>query len=57
VYPHDTDMGVATQQYLPDPLAGRRYYAPTARGAERDVQARLAKIRRILGASDEGDRA
>ncbi|WEG10494.1 replication-associated recombination protein A [Microbacterium horticulturae] len=49
VYPHDIDAGVATQQYLPDELRGRRYYEPKALGAERDVQARLEKIRRILG--------
>ncbi|MEQ6898491.1 replication-associated recombination protein A [Microbacterium sp. KR10-403] len=49
VYPHDIEAGVATQQYLPDELRGRRYYEPKALGAERDVQARLEKIRRILG--------
>ncbi len=52
VYPHDAEIGVVAQQYLPDELRGRRYYEPTARGQERDLQARLAKIRRILG-SDE----
>ncbi|NNH04254.1 replication-associated recombination protein A [Microbacterium ulmi] len=51
VYPHDTDIGVATQQYLPDELRGRRYYEPTNHGQERDVQARLEKIRRILDGS------
>ncbi|GAA5208809.1 replication-associated recombination protein A [Microbacterium kyungheense] len=49
VYPHDSDIGIAAQQYLPDELRGRRYYEPKALGAERDVQARLEKIRRILG--------
>ena len=48
VYPHDSDIGIAPQQYLPDELRGRRYYEPKALGAERDVQARLEKIRRIL---------
>ncbi len=48
VYPHDLDVGVATQQYLPDELQGRRYYAPTNRGVERDIAARVEKIRRIL---------
>lgn len=48
VYPHDSEIGIAAQQYLPDELRGRRYYEPKARGAERDVQARLEKIRRIL---------
>jgi putative ATPase len=53
VYPHDTDVGVAPQQYLPDPLVGRRYYEPTNHGLERDVQARLERIRRILGQTDD----
>jgi len=50
VYPHDSGVGVSPQQYLPDDLRGRRYYEPTAHGQERDVQARLEKIRRILNA-------
>lgn len=52
VYPHDTEVGVATQQYLPDPLRGVRYYEPTPRGMERDIRTRLDKIRRILGSDD-----
>ena len=52
VYPHDTEVGVARQQYLPDPLRGVRYYEPTPRGAERDIRTRLDKIRRILGSED-----
>ena len=49
VYPHDLDVGVATQQYLPDELRGRHYYQPTGRGLERDIGARVEKIRKILG--------
>ncbi|MBM7828416.1 MAG: replication-associated recombination protein A [Microbacterium aurum] len=49
VYPHDLEVGVATQQYLPDELRGRRYYEPTGRGLERDISARVEKIRKILG--------
>ncbi|WP_299088397.1 replication-associated recombination protein A [uncultured Microbacterium sp.] len=49
IYPHDLEVGVATQQYLPDELRGRRYYEPTARGVERDISARVEKIRKILG--------
>ncbi|MFT4220379.1 MAG: replication-associated recombination protein A [Microbacterium sp.] len=47
-YPHDSEIGVLAQQYLPDELLGTRYYEPKALGAEREVQARLEKIRRIL---------
>lgn len=47
-YPHDNEVGVVSQQYLPDELVGRRYYEPKNLGAERDVAARLERIRRIL---------
>lgn len=49
VYPHDADYGIVPQQYLPDELDGRRYYEPKALGSERDISARLERIRRILG--------
>jgi putative ATPase len=48
VYPHDNEHGIVPQQYLPDELEGRRYYQPKNLGAERDVSARLERIRRIL---------
>ncbi|MFJ4038822.1 replication-associated recombination protein A [Microbacterium sp. NPDC090007] len=48
MYAHDSEIGIVAQQYLPDELVGRRYYEPTSHGAERDVSARLEKIRRIL---------
>ncbi|MDC5241579.1 hypothetical protein NRA25_18555, partial [Acinetobacter baumannii] len=47
-YPHDSEIGIVAQQYLPDELRGRRYYQPTTHGQERDVAARLEKIRRIV---------
>lgn len=47
VYPHDEPVGVVEQQYLPDPLVGTKYYRPTERGHEREVSARLAKLRAI----------
>lgn len=48
VYAHDEPHGVAAQQYPPDDLVGRDYYRPTEFGAERDVAARLEKLRRII---------
>ncbi|MFT2705985.1 replication-associated recombination protein A [Clavibacter zhangzhiyongii] len=47
-YPHDADIGVVRQQYLPDELVGRTYYSPTQHGHERDLSARLEKLRRIV---------
>ena len=40
--------GVVTQQYPPDGLVGRDYYAPTAHGAERVLAERLPKLRRAV---------
>ncbi|XEO21838.1 replication-associated recombination protein A [Buchananella felis] len=48
LYAHDAPHGVVAQQYLPDELAGARYYEPTTRGREADVAARLPKLREIL---------
>ena len=47
-YSHDSDFGVVEQQYLPDELAGTSYYRPTNNGYERDVAARLDKLRAIV---------
>ncbi|MFC7021771.1 replication-associated recombination protein A [Promicromonospora thailandica] len=51
-YAHDWPHGVAPQQYLPDVLAGSRYYDPSDRGYERQVSERLERIRGILGSED-----
>lgn len=48
VYSHDEPHGIALQQYAPDDLVGRDYYAPTDRGAERDIGSRLTRLRRII---------
>ena len=47
-YAHDAPHAVAAQQYLPDELAGSRYYRPSDRGYERAVTERMDKIRTIL---------
>ena len=47
-YPHDTEIGVVEQQYMPTELLGARYYEPSERGNEREVSARWAKLRRII---------
>jgi len=46
-YAHDSEFGVVEQQYLPDEIVDRTYYDPTSNGNERDVAARLEKLRRI----------
>ncbi|MGJ3191181.1 replication-associated recombination protein A [Paenarthrobacter sp. FR1] len=47
-YAHDEPHGVATQQYPPDDLVGKDYYEPTSNGAERDIAARLERLRKIV---------
>ncbi|MDQ1288478.1 MAG: putative ATPase [Actinomycetota bacterium] len=47
-YSHDDPQGVVGQQYAPDGVDGSEYYRPTARGFERDLGPRLAKLREIL---------
>ncbi|GAB6903991.1 replication-associated recombination protein A [Kineosporia succinea] len=47
-YAHDHPHGVVSQQYLPDDLAGREYYVPTDRGAERGMAERLSRLRAVL---------
>jgi putative ATPase len=45
-YAHDVDGKVADMQCLPDNLADRRYYQPTAEGEEKRLGQRLGKIRK-----------
>ncbi|WP_430332301.1 replication-associated recombination protein A [Rhodococcus sp. ACT016] len=47
-YPHDHPDGVLPQQYPPDELVGTDYYEPTTHGAEREIAARVGKLRRIV---------
>jgi len=47
-YAHDDPRGVVAQQYAPEGVDGRDYYAPTDRGFERELAPRLAKLREIL---------
>ncbi len=47
-YPHDHADGVLPQQYPPDELVGVDYYEPTTHGAEREISARVGKLRRIV---------
>ena len=52
-YPHDFPAGVVAQQYAPDVVHGREYYAPSDHGAEIDAAARLTRIRAALRAEPE----
>lgn len=47
-YAHDDPRGVAPQQHMPDGVRGVTYYHPTTHGVERQITARLERIRQIL---------
>jgi putative ATPase len=47
-YSHDDPDGVVPQQYPPDEVVGVDYYRPTVHGAERDIAARLHRLRAII---------
>lgn len=56
VYPHDVPDGVAAQDYLPELLAGARYYRPTSHGAEArwgEILDRVARLRRRGGGDQD----
>ena len=44
-YAHDFDEHYVDQQYLPDGLAGKRYYEPGNQGTERELGDRLERLR------------
>jgi putative ATPase len=53
-YAHDYDEGIVGQQNLPENLGARTYYEPTDRGFERELAARLERIRRIYETTGSG---
>ena len=53
IYSHDSPHSIATQQYPPDDLVGRNYYAPTANGFERDLGVRVDRLRGLIRGTGE----
>jgi putative ATPase len=52
-YPHDFKNAVVKQQFLPDKLATKKYYNPTARGFEKELKARIEKINSLKQDNDD----
>ncbi len=44
-YPHDFDGHYVREEYLPEALRGHRYYQPSDSGDEREIAARLERLR------------
>jgi len=47
--PNHTESFVPGETYLPDELAGNRYYEPTEQGLEKQIRERLERLRRPNG--------
>jgi putative ATPase len=43
-YPHNFEGNYVKETYLPDELAGRRYYEPSQNGYEKEIAERLARL-------------
>ena len=54
-YPHDFPGADVEQQYLPDRLAGRRYYDPSEQGMEKQIGERLERLRTARKRSSKRD--
>jgi putative ATPase len=54
LYPHDYEEGIVRQAYLPEAVAGRRYYDPTRHGAEGRLADRAERIRSVLDSQAVG---
>ncbi|MEO5346383.1 MAG: replication-associated recombination protein A [Magnetococcus sp. YQC-9] len=46
-YPHDYEAGYVAEEYLPEPLIGKRFYQPVERGFEREIAKRLEYWRNL----------
>ncbi len=47
-YAHEDPRGIAEMECLPDNLKGRRYYHPTGRGFEAEIQKRLERWKQLI---------
>jgi putative ATPase len=53
-YPHNFEGHYVAEKYLPDELAGRRYYEPTGEGYEATIRARMDRWQAELDRSGSG---
>ncbi len=53
-YDHNAEDAFSGQNYFPDGMARQRFYTPSARGFEKDVQARIAYWDRLRAAKGQG---
>lgn len=53
IYPHNDPAGVVKQSYFPTGVLAQTLYRPTAHGAEAVFAERLARIRHLLGRTED----
>ncbi|HKQ16969.1 MAG TPA: replication-associated recombination protein A, partial [Solirubrobacterales bacterium] len=53
-YPHDEPGGVSDQRTMPEAVGDARFYAPTDRGFEAELAARLAQLHELRGPPGSG---
>jgi putative ATPase len=56
-YPHDLGGLAPGETYLPDELAGHRFYEPSKNGAEAEIKARVDAWRSLTANANSGKRA
>ena len=54
-YPHDHPHHIVAQCYLPDEVAGDRYYKPAPHGTEKTIAERMAWWSQLLAKRGQGD--
>jgi putative ATPase len=52
LYPHDYPGGRVRQDYFPDGMEARRYYRPSGRGFEQELERRMREIREVTESED-----
>jgi putative ATPase len=52
-YPHNYPEALAAQEYMPEPLRGRRYYEPSNRGYERRIRLLMERARSARAAPNQ----
>jgi putative ATPase len=52
LYPHNYPDGYVAQDYLPENMRGKKYYQPTERGYEKNIQNYLNHLKQLKTGSE-----
>jgi putative ATPase len=56
-YPHDFQSGFAKQTYLPEDLAGMKFYEPTTHGFEARIRERMEGRKQVPKTDDNKEQS